>query len=846
MGVIKKTAALLIAAVSMTAAVPSGTVFAEEQPSAAVSAFKGTPIAVDKDGSDISNYDLNDFDTVCELRRRYGDVFFLGDQCLIINLIKEPAGSSDIVVDPDPGEYSFSGSAEITTKDICSTYSTEEHYGELMGIDFAAREPGHEVSLKWHCVLIEAKSAGDIKASFKQISGGDKDTYLVVNKDHSIAYDTDHLDDLKNFASVLQLYNNFGKCMISGDNALLIERMENYDSRDDLGIATVPFSVTGDCTYEKKEEYTSVANLSTESSIISGVSFHVYDDRQVKYHTMILTAKSKGSVYVDFEYGQSDKVDLEADEDLQLRYTDRNLPVTDAPYGYQDVVDFYDYGQLQYILRSFTDFKDCVCVTYGGYALFIGEEMPAAGGEIKPRDIELAVSEKANNTGKLKIQRKGTVKPYGFEDEPTCITYLLVSGLEPGEVTVDFLKDGYAEKSFVVNVGDDHSITGDNSGKSADIAAAEPGELIKYPANDIQYKAMLAAYPYGFKINEEEKNIFFIKPEDEISYDEDIVVNCNNRYNIERKEYGFVFSPSIFGSEEDTYVVSGLHMTKENINGSIEVITTDNEFLWVERNCEYTYPVRRDYCIKRSRKDGISVRMIDNYSGRKQEDLDKIYSLMYSGSGDFSGHYEAGSIDTLLDKNYYLLARTELNKDAFFSFTDHLDSNGSGASGSKYILKYNFEPNFANRPSVSGNAEISDMFTGGSQCYFDGDSGYYVATTDIYNYYVLTPTGDGLAERSFSGKLGAEILTVNDGSFDPVARGIGDFLLEGDFNLDGSIGIADLVTANRYMLGYTKKLTDAQKISADICGDGVINGYDLTLLRETLLEKVLSVKDMIN
>ncbi|MBQ6180949.1 MAG: hypothetical protein IJK31_04595 [Ruminococcus sp.] len=854
MGLIKKTAAILTAAISMTAAVPSGTVFAEDPAAVTAAAVQKAP----KEKS-FSDYDLTDFDTVYRLKRRYGDVVFFGDECLVINLITEPKGSDEVVVDPDPGEYSFDGSAEITTKDIFSLYSNLDHYYDLENVDYEQRPEGYEPpSVKWHCTLIKAKSDGDINVKFRYSGKEDTEIHLIVNDDLTIAYDIDHLTNLDDFSTVLRLEQNFGKCMIAGNKALLIEEMEGEDVYDPINIASIPFTIGGDAAYEKKEDYTNAVRLSDKTYILTGDYINVYNDNLGKYHTMILTPKSSGDLFVDYEFGKEvDHVDLHADDDLRLRYTDRKFPQTDAPYGYLDVVDFNDYEQLDYILSTFAGYEDQICLTYGEKALLLAtEKVPTGSDHIVINDFDFSKADIEGNTGDIKINRKGVVTSSGDENDVFRISYCCISGIRPGDVTVNMFAED-AEKpdaQFEFTVSDDYAISGKDNHKDGGrqlIKAATPGELVKYPKNRVQYKSMLFSYPEGYRINKTEHSIFFLEPEENFGdYKEDIIVNGNNRYNYENQKYGFTFCPSVSPKgDTDNYVVSALHMSRENINCSIEVVTDtpEHEFAYVESYCNYSYPVRRDYAVQYNRKMGITVKLIDNYSGRSDEDINEIYNKSFEVHDKYF-NYSSHDIDYLIDKDYYMLVRTQLETEDFFSTLHRADSKKTKLTDSKYIMMYSFEENFRNKPVVTGNAEISDMFTGSSMCYWMEDEYMknYVFTSDIYNYYIMTPTAeDGFAEIElyYDNELdAADLFEINGGRFDTnikrILFGSDDVLQDGDVNLDGKTNIADLVCERQFIMGNTPNLTGTQKRHADMDSDGTVDAFDFTLLREEIVEQI--------
>ncbi|WP_338126707.1 MULTISPECIES: dockerin type I repeat-containing protein [Ruminococcus] len=65
---------------------------------------------------------------------------------------------------------------------------------------------------------------------------------------------------------------------------------------------------------------------------------------------------------------------------------------------------------------------------------------------------------------------------------------------------------------------------------------------------------------------------------------------------------------------------------------------------------------------------------------------------------------------------------------------------------------------------------------------------------------------------------------------------MGDDILTGDINLDGKLSVSDVVLLQKYLI-KSGKLTADQAKRADLNGDGVLNAYDLALLKHTMLGK---------
>ena len=74
----------------------------------------------------------------------------------------------------------------------------------------------------------------------------------------------------------------------------------------------------------------------------------------------------------------------------------------------------------------------------------------------------------------------------------------------------------------------------------------------------------------------------------------------------------------------------------------------------------------------------------------------------------------------------------------------------------------------------------------------------------------------------------------NGPSIDRIAIALPADELEGDINFDGSLGVADLVCMERYLLG-AEKFTASQYKAADLDKDGVTDTFDLVALRKLIV-----------
>ncbi len=97
------------------------------------------------------------------------------------------------------------------------------------------------------------------------------------------------------------------------------------------------------------------------------------------------------------------------------------------------------------------------------------------------------------------------------------------------------------------------------------------------------------------------------------------------------------------------------------------------------------------------------------------------------------------------------------------------------------------------------------------------------------------PSGDYILETDTT-KLKAEF-EIDGGTMDEPVFG-SDIIVDiipGDVNSDGEFNIADIVSLQNFLLGNEKALAALQ--AADFCGDGVIDAFDMALMRRALIEK---------
>ena len=89
-----------------------------------------------------------------------------------------------------------------------------------------------------------------------------------------------------------------------------------------------------------------------------------------------------------------------------------------------------------------------------------------------------------------------------------------------------------------------------------------------------------------------------------------------------------------------------------------------------------------------------------------------------------------------------------------------------------------------------------------------------------------------MKKRKVLSFLTAAVLTVGAVPFSVIhAAAADETYVQGDVDMDGYITGHDAAMVSRYLNVDPELLSDQQKALADMNGDGVLNGFDLALLR---------------
>ncbi|MDE7137236.1 MAG: dockerin type I repeat-containing protein, partial [Ruminococcus sp.] len=247
----------------------------------------------------------------------------------------------------------------------------------------------------------------------------------------------------------------------------------------------------------------------------------------------------------------------------------------------------------------------------------------------------------------------------------------------------------------------------------------------------------------------------------------------------------------------------------------------------------YFYPVIQNFEVTYNINTGTQVEYLGGRTFRNDTTVDKIKS------GDIVSfdYFEEYDTETLCKINgYYTLASCTVDSDMFFTYFDYGYESETKKDNSVFCLEtpYSTDDRAGSYISVSGNAEITDTFYGGS--YIDGN--LECGTDDVVTYTTIEPTSDGFVEIYCPAVLPmfSIILNVANGKFIPTYSTIGCVMPETcDLNMDGYINISDAVIFQKYMLGKTK-LTSIQYSCADMNYDGSVDVFDMVLVRQKVIE----------
>lgn len=233
---------------------------------------------------------------------------------------------------------------------------------------------------------------------------------------------------------------------------------------------------------------------------------------------------------------------------------------------------------------------------------------------------------------------------------------------------------------------------------------------------------------------------------------------------------------------------------------------------------------------------------ITNGTTNTKEMLDKIYNSDYvvtldevpndlygyargnGGNWNVEGAYECedGSIQT--NKGTKTVAYDYCSGGKYVYLQgegDYIEQTVTVEKAGKYAIRYGYQQNFEK------NGKTQNLYVNGT-----------AAGEAFFPYSILFGESDAIVVEL---KAGKNTIKVESGEgwtyFDYLTVSyVGDDILTGDINLDGKLSVSDVVLLQKYLI-KSGKLTADQAKRADLNGDGVLNAYDLALLKHTMLGK---------
>lgn len=348
-------------------------------------------------------------------------------------------------------------------------------------------------------------------------------------------------------------------------------------------------------------------------------------------------------------------------------------------------------------------------------------------------------------------------------------------------------------------------------------------------AEDIQYSEQIPPWAQPYTVDGD--SIVF-----EGDKNFDFIVSGCSKFSTERTDDSFTFTPTYTST---SFLISRVHLAEEIIDYSLgsvydperDVVIYINEP--IDIHCHYFYPVIENYAVTYNINTGTQVEYIGRRSYRNETNIDDIKS---GGAGICFDYFEEYDTEKICNSGaYYTLASCVADNNMFFTFFDY-GYEYTQKDKTVFCLKtpYSTDDIAGSYIDVSGNAEITDTFYGGS--YIDGN--LMTGSDDEVRYTTIEPTSDGFVEIYCTDiiPMFSIILNVANGKFIPSYSTIGCVLPDScDLNMDGYINISDAVIFQKYLFGQTK-LINRQLSCADINHDGSIDVFDMVLIRQRIIE----------
>ena len=233
---------------------------------------------------------------------------------------------------------------------------------------------------------------------------------------------------------------------------------------------------------------------------------------------------------------------------------------------------------------------------------------------------------------------------------------------------------------------------------------------------------------------------------------------------------------------------------------------------------------------------------ITNGTTNTKEMLDKIYNSDYvvtldevpndlygyargnGGNWNVEGAYECEDGNIQTNKGTTTVAYDYCSGGKYVYLQgegDYIEQTVTVEKAGKYAIRYGYQQNFEK------NGKTQNLYVNGTAV---GEA--------FFPYSILFGESDAIVVEL---KAGKNTIKVESGEgwtyFDYLTVSyVGDDILTGDINLDGKLSVSDVVLLQKYLI-KSGKLTADQAKRADLNGDGVLNAYDLALLKHTMLGK---------
>lgn len=335
--------------------------------------------------------------------------------------------------------------------------------------------------------------------------------------------------------------------------------------------------------------------------------------------------------------------------------------------------------------------------------------------------------------------------------------------------------------------------------------------------------------PEGYKT--EGNTVYFINDQTLGSFETNYIINSvSTLFNTERWKkgsltIGYKFTPKLDGK----YLVSSCTTIESIINYNI---SED-----IKNHFHYFYPVIKSYMVEK-KGDEVTVELLDEADYSKFTDLEKVKAqyeekaakqLAEDPDTAFAcfDHYDY-TLNELLNSQYLSFVNGKITNGPYYRF---LDIYGNIQ---EQIITANYSEA---QEKAMYCATLKTTYEGGSSAVLSTG----IATADMVSYGVYTPnegeygslimdcpyySARGIVEN---GKLTGEIYEETPQELIPEKY---------DINLDGYIGIADLVRLNMHLNGTSFFEVKEMFYAADINEDDKVNIFDLTLMRQKITENL--------